>query len=74
MTNNPQQVNVGIKGGEIAQERVYGMSLRDYFAGQALAGILAGEGSTTDRAFGGFAIYAYEMADAMLAERAKGGW
>ena len=43
-----------------------GMSLRDYFAGQALAGILAKGGSTADVAFVGFASHAYAMADAML--------
>lgn len=44
-----------------------GMSLRDYFAGRALAGLLA------DTALGGdcefFAQYAYQFADAMLAAR-----
>ena len=45
-----------------------GMSLRDYFAGQALAGILAAQ----EGAYGSVdAQAAYEMADSMLAERAK---
>ena len=46
-----------------------GMSLRDYFAGQALAGLLApseGEGKCAY-----FAMMAYKFADAMLAEREK---
>ena len=46
-----------------------GMSLRDYFAGQALAGLLAcykTAGSKQD-----FAIDAYTQADAMLSERQK---
>lgn len=46
-----------------------GMSLRDYFAGQALAGLLA-----CPRTNGGekaFALHAYKYADAMLAERQK---
>lgn len=46
-----------------------GMSLRDYFAGQALAGLLAcmkTSGNKKD-----FAIDAYEQADAMLAARQK---
>ena len=46
-----------------------GMSLRDYFAGQALAGLLAcykTAGSKQD-----FAIDAYTQADAMLAARQK---
>ncbi len=40
-----------------------GMSLRDYFAGQALTGLMAagvGDGATT---------YAYFLADKMLADR-----
>lgn len=53
-----------------------GMTLRDYFAGQALAGLLAhpycksvgpGFNGVTVRV----AIEAYAVADAMLAERAK---
>lgn len=54
-----------------------GMSIRDYFAGQALAGIMAniqflenirkGFGSTLPH----IPEAAYEMADAMLAEREK---
>tara|TARA_R110000868_G_C10476086_1_gene728792 strand:+ start:347 stop:574 length:228 start_codon:yes stop_codon:yes gene_type:complete len=46
---------------------IVGMSLRDYFAGQALAGILASAnfGSTKDWIGG----KAYEAADSMLAAR-----
>jgi hypothetical protein len=47
-----------------------GMSLRDYFAAQALAGLTANgalAGRITD-----LSQYAYKMADAMLRERAKG--
>ena len=43
------------------------MSLRDYFAAQALQGLLA----KTDMAEASAARAAYEVADAMLAERAK---
>lgn len=46
-----------------------GMSLRDWFAGQALVGFIAcphGEGAASD-----FAEWSYQYADAMLAERAK---
>lgn len=53
----------------------YGMSLRDWFAGQALAGLLP---EYLDRnGFGhatvgqNSAAHAYRIADAMLAERAK---
>ena len=43
------------------------ISLRDYFAGLALAGNIAC--STTEGDFGDFARYAYRYADAMLKER-----
>jgi hypothetical protein len=44
---------------------IQGMSLRDYFAGQAL-------GSCIERAHSDFAArLAYEVADAMLKERSK---
>ncbi|MFG1401989.1 hypothetical protein [Xanthobacter sediminis] len=51
-----------------------GMSLRDWFAGQALAGILAGGFADTiphDDANGGgdAAFFAYQYADAMLKTR-----
>lgn len=49
-----------------------GMSLRDWFAGQALEGILA-EFFHHENEAQSAAIRAYAMADAMLAERAKGG-
>lgn len=46
-----------------------GMSLRDYFAGQALVGLLAdGLGNNCPDVARG----AYGVADAMMAERAKG--
>lgn len=49
-----------------------GMSLRDYFAGQALAGFLASFGGHTDAPPGEPAARrAFQYADAMLAERAK---
>lgn len=45
-----------------------GMSLRDWFAGQALAGLLANKYDVPDSA----AFQAYRFADALLAAR-KGG-
>lgn len=48
----------------------HGMSLRDWFAGQALAGLLAQSSGTafgSDHSIG--ALWAYQMADAMLAAR-----
>ena len=55
-----------------------GMSLRDFFAGQALAGLVAGVSTDPicrremfegDVEWG--TVTAYKLADAMLAERAK---
>ena len=47
-----------------------GMSLRDYFAGQALAGQLAEPDSGKEPEY--IANWCYRYADAMLAERQKG--
>jgi hypothetical protein len=58
-----------------------GMTLRDYFAGQALAGLLASPGflgeaqeqaGDADTARETIALCAYRQADFMLAEREKG--
>lgn len=51
----------------------YGMTLRDYFAGQALAGTLAAANASIYGSDGRCvaAKNCYAMADAMLAERAK---
>lgn len=59
-------------------KHVPGMSLRDYFAGQALAGILAGGFASTiphDDVNGGgdAAFFAYQYADALLIARKGGG-
>jgi Na+/proline symporter len=49
-----------------------GMTLRDWFAGQALAGVLAHVVGTTESDAIRFAsLAAYRIADAMLAKRAK---
>ena len=50
-----------------------GMSLRDWFAGQALAGWLAVETGTIMGYEPSIAKGCYDLADAMLAEREKGG-
>ena len=55
--------------GQIAYGRK-GMSLRDWFAGQALSGLLAGRGSAGDKA-PNWANGSYAIADAML--KARGG-
>ena len=47
-----------------------GMTLRDYFAGQALAGLLA-DSNATSRSL--YAKDAYDLADAMLAARERKG-
>lgn len=53
-----------------------GMTLRDYFAGQALAGFLASwpeSGMPRDlHSWPQLAVKSYEAADAMLAKREKG--
>ena len=49
----------------------YGMTLRDWFAGQALAGCLACE--TWSYGPEETATYCYDAADALLAEREKDG-
>jgi hypothetical protein len=67
-----------------AEQSADGMTLRDWFAGQALAGMMAngfrpnGTLDTLPGQFGGyldtdtpFEKSAYRMADAMLAERSK---
>lgn len=72
MNNPPAFPNNGNRfDGRIAE----GMTLRDWFAGQALAGILpvcARDTPTPDETpTQAFARKAYDLADAMLAERAK---
>jgi hypothetical protein len=48
----------------------YGMSLRDYFAGQALAGLLANPNTRETRT--DTALAAYFIADALLKARTQG--
>ena len=49
----------------------HGMTLRDYFAAQALQGGLAHNRPAADTA--GWAKWAYQVADAMMVARKKGG-
>jgi hypothetical protein len=48
-----------------------GMTLRDYFAAAAMQGFMAGPHYSAYRTWSQDAQSAYEMADAMLAERTK---
>jgi hypothetical protein len=45
------------------------MSLRDYFAGQALAGLLARRDTARDCDYAGIVEDAYNFAESMLEER-----
>lgn len=66
-----EQVNT--HGGVTRVRSNPGMSLRDWFAGQALAGILAnpGTGGAGPEVIARLATAIYVVADAMLAERDK---
>ena len=48
-----------------------GMSLRDWFAGQALSGLIASNDAEAGDRIAGLPGYAYDIADAMLAARAR---
>lgn len=70
----PRPASVDTSGGTLPDGDVVvgeftGMSLRDYFAGQALAGIVGDPGRSGS--FQSLASDAYSFADAMLAERAS---
>ena len=51
--------------------RAEGLSLRDYFAAQALAGMCSTRGTLIAHGYEWLAREAFQIADAMLAERAK---
>lgn len=57
--------------GEYTRQRAYGMTLRDWFAGQAMAQLIrnGGDVTTLDRVKDRLAYEAYGYADAMLANR-----
>jgi len=67
MSDNPSAFPSGDMGGV---EPGHGMTLRDWFAGQVLAGRVVGIALHAER-MEGLARQVYELADAMLAERAK---
>ena len=79
MKNDVRRIDASIKTGGAAfpLESDYGsqsgMTMRDYFAGQALAALLECS-SIRDASVHNFAAaLAYRVADAMIAERKKGG-
>lgn len=56
----------------VAPQEIYpGMSLRDYFAGQALAGLCAFYRLNTPEDQGTISAMAYQLSDSMISERAK---
>jgi hypothetical protein len=71
----PNTITVGPAGDEYhpADHGVSGLSIRDWFAGQALAGFIAGlyAGDNSGWTVDGNVTAAYEYADAMLAKRDK---
>jgi hypothetical protein len=56
---------------DILGEQCHGMTLRDYFAAKALQGMLANQHQFQAGDSAMFARDAYEIADAMIAERRK---
>ncbi|KJS36086.1 MAG: hypothetical protein VR70_14460 [Rhodospirillaceae bacterium BRH_c57] len=69
----PAQPIYGYPGGATITTAQNGMSLRDWFAGQALAGLRAADASDV-WSIQDAARVAYAQADAMLIERAKEAW
>ena len=77
--NNPPAFPLSVNQLADSSPEAQGMSLRDWFAGQAMKGLLAGvvhasekiaesEGGSAEEVI---ARWAFEQADAMLAEREK---
>lgn len=56
---------------EAAVNDTMGMTLRDYFAGQALSGISADASATDNMSHDKIATWYFEMANAMLAARSE---
>lgn len=67
---NPIQGRV-VPEGHVDNEVFPGMTLRDYFAGQALTRVYDAGGRYGSEGLKQCAEYCYRMADAMLAERSR---
>lgn len=76
----PRPIGIKQPDSRTAHEEQDGMTLRDYFAGQALQGMLANpefvkasvrQKSSSEETQWWHAITAYQFADAMLKERCK---
>lgn len=63
------QVDLKDSYGMLVPDRQEGMTLRDYFAAKALAGICANTDNRAYKSQADFAVVAYVLADAMLKER-----
>lgn len=74
MTSNKQDGGPAypLQPASMPEMHYLGMSLRDYFAGQALVGLLGGRGGPIQKIFlSDEASLCYQYADAMLTERNK---
>ncbi len=71
----PQALTVSPCGDVYSSNQLYpgsgGMTIRDWFAGQALAGLSANPHAWEEKLPEQWAVMAYELADFMLAERSK---
>lgn len=71
MPNEPQAFPAAWGNHEQGGDYIEGMSLRDWFAGQALSGIAALGGDGFSLSPSDSASWAYQCADAMISERNK---
>jgi hypothetical protein len=66
---NPNEYSMTTESGRSRPVPGYGLTIRDYFAGLAMQGLLAD--SEVDGSANELAAVAFKFADAMLNERAK---
>lgn len=57
--------------GNLSHAEQWGMSLRDYFAGQALIGLITHYGTHNGARMNELAVRSYLIADTMIAERGE---